>query len=167
MEDSVDQHVARWTRELPWLDPVNEAVLARISILSRRMTASRRTVLDEDGLRHGQFKLLLMLRRGGPPYEASPSQLADLLGLTRGALSARLGPLEDAGLIARSHGDGDRRRVRVRLTTAGSAAFEQHARSEERHDTDLLSALTADEKVALADLLRKLVIGVESEPQRS
>jgi hypothetical protein len=40
--------------------------------------------------------VLLTLRRLGPPYEASPSRLADLLGLTRGALSARLGPVEDA-----------------------------------------------------------------------
>jgi DNA-binding MarR family transcriptional regulator len=105
-----------------------------------------------------------MLRRLGPPYIASPSRLAEMLGLTRGALSARLGPLEEAGLITRTNDMADRRRVHVRLTPAGSDAFEQHASVEELGEGALLSVLTAEEKQTLADLLRKLVVAVESGP---
>ena len=162
MEDSVDQHVALWSKELDWLDPVKEAIFARLAILARHTAAARRDTLDSHGFRHWQFKILLMLRRLGPPYTASPSQLADMLGLTRGALSARLGPLEEAGLITRENDAADRRRVHVRLTPAGYQAFEQHAAAEERGENALLSVLTPDEKQALADLLRKLVAGVES-----
>jgi DNA-binding MarR family transcriptional regulator len=162
VEDSVDQHVALWSKELDWLDPVKEAIFARLAILARHTAAARRDTLDSHGFRHWQFKILLMLRRLGPPYTASPSQLADMLGLTRGALSARLGPLEEAGLITRENDAADRRRVHVRLTPAGYQAFEQHAAAEERGENALLSVLTPDEKQALADLLRKLVAGVES-----
>jgi DNA-binding MarR family transcriptional regulator len=160
--DSVDRHVAVWAKELDWMDPVKEEIFVRLAILARRAAQARRDMLDSDGLQHWQFKVLLMLRRLGPPYAASPSQLADMLGLTRGALSARLGPLEGAGLIARTHHTADRRRVEVRLTDAGYAAFEQHAVSEDRGEHALLSVLTPAEKRTLADLLRKLVVAADA-----
>jgi DNA-binding MarR family transcriptional regulator len=164
MRDSVDQHVALWSNELDWLDPVKEAIFVRLAILARHAAQARRDSLDSDGLRHWQFKVLLMLRRLGSPYAASPSQLAAMLGLTRGALSARLRPLEEAALITRAHEAADRRRVQVRLTPVGYHAFEQHASAEEQDEGALLSALTPDEKQTLADLLRKLVVAVESGP---
>ncbi|MFF4345719.1 MarR family winged helix-turn-helix transcriptional regulator [Streptomyces sp. NPDC001530] len=160
--DSVDRHVALWSQELDWMDPVKEAIFARLAILARHAAQARRDTLDADGLHHGQYKVLLMLRRLGPPYEASPSQLAEMLGLTRGALSARLGPMEDAGLITRTNERGDRRRVRVRLTDAGCDAFEQQAVSEDEGENALLAVLSPAEQRTLADLLRKLVVAAES-----
>ena len=164
MEDSVDRHVALWSKEIDWLDPVKEAIFIRLAILARHTAAARRDTLDSRGLKIWQFKVLLMLRRFGPPYTASPSQLADMLGLTRGALSARLGPLEQAELITRANDPGDRRRVNVRLTSAGYQACEQHLAAEDQGEGALLSVLTQEEKQTLADLLRKLVAGVESAP---
>lgn len=164
MRDSIDRHVDHWSKELDWLDPVNQAIIARLSILARHNSTTRGDAPRVGGLRHWQFKVLLVLRRGGRPYEASPSQLADALGLTRGALSARLGRLEQAGLIARANDVTDRRRVHVRLTAAGHQAFEQHARHEEHGEGELLSALTPPERETLANLLRKLVLSVESRP---
>ena len=162
MQDAADRHVAAWSAELSWMDPIQEAVMVRLAVLGRHLTQVRRAALAGGDLEHGHYKVLLALRRGGPPYEASPSTLADRLGLTRGALSARLAPLEDAGLITRRSGaDGDRRRVRVRLTAAGDAAFERHAGTENRGEAALLGALTADERRLLADLLRKVVLQAE------
>ncbi|MBO0828199.1 MAG: MarR family transcriptional regulator [Streptosporangiales bacterium] len=161
MRDSVDPHVATWSKELGRFDPVKEAIFARLAILSRYAAQIRRDALDSDNLAHWEFKVLLTLRRLGPPYTASPSELADLLGLTRGALSARLGPMEDAGLITRTMDASDRRRVHVRLTRAGSAAFERHLDMEDLGEGTLLTALTADERRTIADLLRKLVVSVE------
>ncbi|MFF7275363.1 MarR family transcriptional regulator [Streptomyces griseorubiginosus] len=161
MRDSVDRHVEVWARELDWMDPVKEAIFARLAILARHASQARRATLDSDGLRNWQYKVLLTLRRLGPPYTGSPSLLADHLGLTRGALSARLAPLEEAGLIIRTHDDADRRRVRVRLTDAGHAAFEQQVAAEEADELALLAALTPAERVTLADLLRKMVLAAE------
>ncbi|WP_250029499.1 MarR family winged helix-turn-helix transcriptional regulator [Paractinoplanes maris] len=159
VRDTADEHVDVWGDELPWMDPVQEAIIVRLAVLGRHLTQARRAALTDGGLEHGQFKILLALRRGGPPYTASPSELADRLGLTRGALSARLGPLEEARLIERGTEPGtDRRRVRVRLTEAGDAAFERHATTENRGEAALLATLTPDECAILADLLRKLVL---------
>lgn len=162
MQDSADHHVGVWAQELAGLDPVAEAIFARLAILARHTTQARRDALAAGGLQHWQFKVLLVLRRLGPPYAASPSSLADLLGLTRGALSARLAPIEEAGWIIRVQDGTDRRRVHVRLTAAGNAAFEQHIGAEERGETALLSVLTPAERQTLADLLRKLVLAAEA-----
>ena len=167
MRDSVDRHVETWTRELGWLDPVQEAIVARIQILARHGARERRATLDAGGLRQWQFKVLLTLRRLGPPYSTSPSHLADLLGLTRGALSARLRPLEEAGWLTRETDPGDRRRVHVRLTPAGSAAFERHAATEGRGESALLTPLSPAERDQLAVLLRKLVHGLESRAEQA
>ena len=40
-QDSVDRHVARWRDELDYLDPVHEAVVARLMILSRHLAGTR------------------------------------------------------------------------------------------------------------------------------
>jgi DNA-binding MarR family transcriptional regulator len=157
MRDSVDDHVAVWSAELDWLDPVQEAIVVRLMILNRHLGQAHRG----GELERWRFKVLLALRRGGPPYEASPSELADRLGLTRGALSARLRPLEESGLLTRTAESGDRRRVRVRLTAAGSAAFDRQAGAENRGEGALLAALTPAERATLADLLRKLVSAAE------
>ncbi|MFI6353897.1 MarR family winged helix-turn-helix transcriptional regulator [Streptomyces sp. NPDC050743] len=143
---------------------MREAIAARLMILARHTAQARREVLDADGLKYWQYKVLLTLRRCGPPCECGPSGLAEWLGLTRGALSARLGPIEEAGLITRTRESGDRRCVRVRLTEAGHAAFEAHAAGEDAGEDALLSALTETERRLLADLLRKLVVAVEGEP---
>lgn len=161
MEDDVEQQIGVWERELPWLDPVKEAIFMRLSMLARHTQQLRRDTLAADGLPHWQYKILMKLRRLGPPYTASPSELADALGLTRGALSARLAPMEEAGLITRAGDDADRRRVHVRLTEAGSAAFEQQAGREDQGELALLEALTPQERQTLAELLRRLLAAAE------
>jgi DNA-binding MarR family transcriptional regulator len=145
------------------MDPVQEAIIVRLAILSRHLTQSRRAALAAGGLERGQFKILLALRRGGTPYEASPSELAERLGLTRGALSARLRPMEASGFLVRSFEEHDRRRVRVRLTEAGDAAFERHAGKENQDEAALLATLTRPEQQTLSDLLRKLTLVAEGD----
>ncbi len=160
-QDSIDRHVARWRDELDYLDPVHEAIIARLMVLSRHLAGARDAAFTDAALPRPSFKILLALRRLGTPYTASPSDLADHLGLSRGALSARLGPLEDEGLVTRSVDKHDRRRVHVRLTAAGRRAFDRHARLEGREEAALLGALSPADQRRLADLLRELVLVAE------
>jgi DNA-binding MarR family transcriptional regulator len=162
VRDSIDRHVAVWAEELAGLDPIREAIIARLAILSRHIGQVRRNLLTESGLKHWQFKVLLKLRQAGPPYTASPSDLAEQLGLTRGALSARLGSLVAAGLVTRTRDTADQRRVHVTLTRAGYLAFERHASSEGAGEDALLLALSARERTTLANLLRKVVHSLEN-----
>lgn len=165
MRDSVDEHIAAWSEELTDLDPVQEAIIGRIHLLARHSTQGRQQALRSGDLAGWQFKTLLMLRKVGPPYTASPSQLAALLNLTRGALSIRLSSLEDLGLVVRAHDTGDRRRVRVTLTPAGRSALEAALDVEGAAEERMLAVLTDREKRALADLLRKVVVGIETADQ--
>lgn len=162
MRDSVDERLAIWLRELPGLDPIKEQIISRISIVGRAVSEGRSESLDTNELAYWQFKTLLMLRRQGPPYELSPSELADILGLTRGALSARLAGLEERGLIVREHELGDRRRVTVRLTEPGRHAVQTQLDGEDAKEQRILAGLTDREKQVLANLLRKIVVAVET-----
>jgi hypothetical protein len=73
MRDSVDSHVELWSTELRWMDPVKEAIFARLGIVERHARLSRLDVLGSGGLRRWRFKILLALRRCGAPYTESPS----------------------------------------------------------------------------------------------
>ena len=160
-QDSVDRHVALWQRELPWMDPLHEQVVARLMLLTKHLARAREAALADDELGRASFKVLLALRRLGPPYTAQPSELAEQLGLSRGALSARLSPLEDDGLITRTTDPDDRRRVHVELTAAGREAFDRHGQHEGRDEAALLDVLSKADQRRLADLLRTLVLAVE------
>jgi hypothetical protein len=84
-QDSVDRHVALWERELPWMDPLHEQVVARLMLLTKHLARSREAAFADDDLGRASFKVLLALRRLGSPYTAQPSELAEQLGLSRGA----------------------------------------------------------------------------------
>lgn len=160
-QDAIERQAAAWAEELEFVDPVHEAVVARLMVLSRHLSGARASTHATSGLTRASFKILLALRRVGTPYVASPSDLAESLGLSRGALSARLGPLEDDGLVTRAVDRDDRRRVHVRLTAKGRRTFDRHAREESRREAELLGALSPADQRRLADLLRRLVLPLE------
>lgn len=158
--DAIDDHVAAWTSELPWLDPVKEAILTRMAKIVRHVTQYRSGLILDEDLSLREYKALVMLRRGGAPYEASPSDLADIVGLTRGAMSQRLGVLEERGFVERrpftdeEHPDG--RRVTVALTELGLKTIDRLMTDEERYELTALTGLSPDERDQLATLLRKV-----------
>jgi DNA-binding MarR family transcriptional regulator len=167
MEDSVDRLVAAWMRELPAADAVREQVVSRIIRISRHLTDQGRVSAASDGLALWQFKTLVLLRGLGPPYETSPSSLAELLDLTRGAVTSRLTWLEDLGLVERKHDRVDRRRVTVRLTAAGHEALERVTGVMEAREGRALEALDPTERDQLANLLRKVLLALEDESSQT
>jgi DNA-binding MarR family transcriptional regulator len=80
--------------------------------------------------------------------------------LTSSGTTKRLDRLEQAGLITRAPDPDDRRGTLITLTPAGlrliDTASEAHLENERR----LLGALTNAERGRLADLLRKLQLGL-------
>jgi DNA-binding MarR family transcriptional regulator len=143
------------------MDPLHEQVIARLMLLTKHLARAREAAFADDEIGRASFKVLLALRRLGPPYTAQPSQLAEQLGLSRGALSGRLSPLEEDGLIVRTTDADDRRRVHVALTDAGRTAFDRHGQHEGRDEAALLDVLSRADQKRLADLLRRLVLAIE------
>ena len=158
--DGVDLILEQWRQERPELDSSPIAVVGRISRLARALEARLEPVYREHGLEGGLYDLLATLRRSGPPYRLRPSELTGTLMLTSSGTTKRLDRLEQAGLIERTPDPDDRRGVLITLTEAGreriDATTEAHLANERR----LLGSLTDAERGELADLLRKLQLGI-------
>jgi DNA-binding MarR family transcriptional regulator len=158
--DGVDLILEQWRHERPDLDSSPIGVIGRISRLARELERRLETVYREQGLEPGWYDVLATLRRNGPPYRLRATDFTGALMLTSSGTTKRLDRLERAGLIARSPDPGDRRGTLITLTPAGrdlvDAATEAHLANERR----LLSALSEAEQRRLADLLRKLKLGL-------
>ena len=150
-----------WSRELADLDPLKEQILARMARIVQHVSGTRAENVAADDMTMWQYKTLLILRKQAPPYEASPSGLADSLGLTRGAMSTRIQQLEDLGWVSRRHIELDRRRVTVTLTDAGHAVVEKHLAAEEHRERGVLAVLSKREQEQLANLLRRVLVAIE------
>jgi DNA-binding MarR family transcriptional regulator len=159
-KDGVDEILEQWRRERPEIDSSPIAVVGRISRLARELEARLEPVYREHGLEGGLYDLLATLRRSGPPYRLRPSELTGTLMLTSSGTTKRLDRLESAGLIERTPDPDDRRGVLITLTEAGrqrvDATTEAHMANERR----LLGGLTDADRRQLADLLRKLRLGL-------
>jgi DNA-binding MarR family transcriptional regulator len=158
--DAVDLILEQWRRERPDLDPSPIGVIGRISRLARELEQRLEPVYREHGLEAGWYDVLATLRRAGPPHRMRPTDFAGTLMLTSSGTTKRLDRLERAGLITRAPDPADRRGILIELTAAGrkliDAATEAHLENERR----LLSALSESERRRLADVLRKLALGL-------
>lgn len=105
------------------LDPLHlEAqVCFALARASREVIGSYRPVLDELGLTHPQYLVLLALWQHG---ELTNKALADLLGLDPGTATPLVQRLVRAGLVAKSR-PGDGRTVSISVTEAGAALRER------------------------------------------
>jgi DNA-binding MarR family transcriptional regulator len=80
--------------------------------------------------------------------------------LTSSGTTKRLDRLEQAGLIARSPDPEDRRGTLITLTAAGRELVDSVTTAHLENERRILSALTDAERRKLADLLRKLQLGL-------
>ena len=111
--------------------------------------------LRERGLSGAQFSLLRLLAESGSKG-AKLNEISHRLWVTGGNVTGLVDRLEEAGLLARMPHPDDRRITLAMLTPAGRELFEQihpapHARVEQ-----LMSGLTEEEQIVLADLLTRL-----------
>ena len=161
MRDLVDEHIELWSRELPDLDPRVEGIVTRIQVLDMHRRHELEQALAAQGLKLWEFKTLHILRRGGPPYRATATELATALDLSPAAMTKRLDNLEQDGYLRRSHDDADRRRVLIRLTEAGLRAWENTISLQDRVERQLVDVLRPGEQDQLVSLLRKLLLSAQ------
>ncbi|MGW2026209.1 MarR family winged helix-turn-helix transcriptional regulator [Streptomyces decoyicus] len=161
--DSVDEHVTRWRRILPSLDPVVEGTVTRMSLLVKHLGRAREAALAEHGLQSFEYLTLRALSgRGG---RATPSELVAELRLSPSAMTSRLDGLERRAFVRRSASVTDRRKVTVELTPAGQAAWQSALETEGREEHRILRALDPAEQGLLADLLRRVLLEAERGPR--
>ncbi|AZO76283.1 MarR family transcriptional regulator [Bosea sp. Tri-39] len=162
-EDHVDRLRRLWARELPDLNTEPMAILGRAFRLGNMVRPSIEATFAGFGLDRGEFDVISTLRRSGPPYRLTPTEMYALLMISSGGLTHRLDRLEKAGLIRREKSPQDGRSVRVALTEKGATLAEQAFRTDMASELAFLQSLDAGEREMLAGLLRKLILGIEKQ----
>jgi DNA-binding MarR family transcriptional regulator len=86
----------------------------------------------------------------------SPSAVADLTGLTRGAVSKLVDRLRQKGLVTRREAAGDRRYQDIELTPAAIALVPKLGRLADANDEKFFGVLPEAESEALRQTLRRI-----------
>jgi len=158
--DGVDEILEQWQRERPDLDSSPIGVVGRISRLARELEQRLEPVYRAHGLEPGWHDVLATLRRNGPPYRLRPTEFTDQLMLTSSGTTKRLDRLEQAGLITRGPDPADRRGTLITLTPKGLQLIDSVTAAHLDNERRLLTSLSESERRRLADLLRKLRLGL-------
>jgi len=99
----------------------------------------------------------VLLREMLDAETANPSQLADAVGMTRGAVSKLVERLCRKKLAERSSSEGDRRYQTVELTAAGKRLVPVLAQLADENDLEFFGHLKPEERIKLANLLQDIV----------
>jgi len=102
------------TREDPLA--LEKQVCFALVVAGRSVLGVYRPILEDFGLTHPQYLVMLALWESSPQ---SPTELSSLLQLDPGTLSPMLKRLAAAGLVTRSRNSTDERRLDVDLTERG------------------------------------------------
>ncbi len=155
--DPIDEALTQWERERPDLDMTDMSVFAHLVAVGRLWAAQVERVIARHGLKGGEFDALAALRRSGAPHTLIPSELAQMLMMSRAGMTSRLDRLEAAGLISRELDPDDRRSFRVALTERGREAIDAAVVDHLAALTPLRTALSDRQRRSLDQALRELL----------
>lgn len=168
-EDWADRHVERWRDH--WVDvdfdDEVEAISVRILRLRKHLSRAKQQAVAEVGLQDFEYDTLHALMIRDTPGQASPSVLAEDLGISNAGMTGRLDSLERSGWLQRSSDAEDRRRVHVEVTKAGTDIWRRAMRLRGRAEDELFGVLTPEQRHTLAALLKELTLRTEEEDPRS
>jgi DNA-binding MarR family transcriptional regulator len=140
-------------------DPRTVRLLERLFMVSHAIRMLGEQSLEEAGLSHARFRLLMNLFKSeeldGRP-DLNPSEISTLQGTSRNTVSTLIRDLEDEGLIERTLDPNDRRRFNIRLTEDGRNIIREHSAAHFRTIAACFDTLTLDEQQELSDLLTKI-----------
>jgi DNA-binding MarR family transcriptional regulator len=159
--DAVDSIVAQWRVERPDLDPSAKEITGRIIRLAAHFQRVYADAFADLGLNESDYGVLAPLRRAGPPYTLTPSELARHRMITSGGMTAALDRLERKGLVERAPNPGDRRGSLVRLTDDGRRVIDEAMARHATAEHQLVGPLSGAECAALEAALRRLLAALE------
>jgi DNA-binding MarR family transcriptional regulator len=159
MADFIERFEIEGPRTRPGLHQGDAAGLLRVMRLAAHL---ERQFAATSAVKPGQFQVLAALRRRDP-LPMTASELAEAALLTTGAMTAVLDRLEEQGLIRREMDTEDRRARRITITEKGRTLINRALDQRMAQHRALNAALTLEERAALSDILRKLLIAVEGE----
>lgn len=159
--DAVDQILTQWSRERPDLDVAPMGLIGRLGRLRAHISRAHEAVFQRHGLNSASFDLLATIRRSGPPFRLSPSDLLETMMITSGTMTNRIDQLEKQGLVERMPHPEDRRALLVALTEKGRAVIDAAVTDHVANQHRLIETLTAEDRTALDGLLRQFLTAFE------
>lgn len=160
-QDSLDSALTQWRRERPDLDPELLGIVGRLLRLGAHLELRLDALAEGVGLNRGLIDVLSVLRRAGPPFRLSPTDLFSSLMVSSGCMTHRLDRLEREGLVERLRDPEDRRGLLVGLTPKGRALIDRLLPAI-IGILDLPGELGARERQQLSELLRRTLALVEA-----
>lgn len=115
---------------------------------------STRKHVCPDPLSRNQFYILKILATSGAFLI---SELAVILDISPAAASKNIDRLEQLGLVERRLRPDDRRSHEINLEAAGRRIVEEFDRVTAKKQAPLLAQFSAEEKIVLLDMLRRVV----------
>lgn len=122
--------------------------------VSNNVSYSFARKLEASGVTVAEWAILRQMYSGDDT--TSPSAVADLTGLTRGAVSKLITRLLEKGLVSRRESSSDRRYQDIELTTKGASLVPKLATLADENDREFFSCITKTERSQLKALLKKL-----------
>lgn len=161
--DGVDDRRDQWARELPEVDTRGMNILGRAHRITLLVRPRIEAVFTSYGLDAGEADVIFTLLRAGPPYRLRPTELFRSMMVSSGGMTHRLNKLVRSGLITRSVSENDGRSLLVELTDAGREKAEMAFQEDMALEANLLSGISEEEQVQLANLLRRLAMSLEKD----
>lgn len=155
--DAIDDRLEFWVAQVPALDYATEGIVERIEILANAFDRSLEATLAETGLDRRGYKVLMKLRRVGPPWRRSAGELAQHLRLSSGTMTHRIDKMEAAGLVRRLPDPDDRRGTLIEPTEAGHAIWERAIGTQAAREAAIAAVLGPEDREELHRLLRALM----------
>jgi DNA-binding MarR family transcriptional regulator len=124
-----------------------------LRLVSNRVSGTFARLLQERQLSVAEWVALNQIERG---TDVTPAELADAMGMTRGAISKVLDKLEAKQWITRTASREDNRVQLVSPTRPGRRVLPELAAIADGNDSRFFGALDADEQATLRKLLQKL-----------
>lgn len=165
--DDVAAILAGWRAEQPGLDVSPVAIFGRIERIERYQAAAVREIWRRHQIDPGEYSVLAALRRSGPGYRLTPTELYRSVLVTSATMTERLDRMQARGLITRRPAERDRRSVLVELTPHGRATFDRAQADHLATEAALLDGLSASDRAALAELLGQLAGLIEQREASS
>ena len=139
-----------------------QRVVTAVHRLSRRLDQWYDRQLADIDVSTGEWAVLSELARSGEDTPLTPSQLAAAANVAPSSMTHRLDRMVQRGLIERAPDPGNRTRVLVQLSDAGYALYAAAIRESDLVEADLLESLSEREIDQLAELLEKVISGLDA-----
>jgi DNA-binding MarR family transcriptional regulator len=120
---SLNLMVRQWEDELPDLDLRPFWFVGAVMQLAQRYESDFRDLAQSRfGIGTGDLRIILALRRAGPPYAVRATDLFQSLLITSGAVTKQVDRLEKKGFVERIRAEASRGERLVSLTSKGMRA---------------------------------------------